>query len=80
MNKDLNCNSKTVVYLIECKRGKEINTESTQTLNTRMLLHKRDIKITENRILDILKHLYKCSQGILKVCLYNNLTTTHYST
>ena len=67
MNKILNCNSKNVVYIIECNKCKEINIGSTQALNTRISLHESNIKITRNRKLNVSKHLYKCSQGKFKV-------------
>ena len=40
---------------------------STQALNSRISLHKTNIKITENRKLNVLKHLYEYSQGKLKI-------------
>ena len=66
INKDLSCNSKTVIYIIECNKCKEIYIGSTQALNTRISLHKSNIKITENRKLNVLKHLYEWSQGQFK--------------
>ena len=38
INKNLSCNSKNVVYIIECSKCKEIYIESTQALNTRTIL------------------------------------------
>ena len=67
INKDLNCNSKNVVYIIEYSKCKEIYIRSTQALNTRISLHKSNIKITENRKLNVSKHLYECSQGEFKI-------------
>ena len=63
INKDLSCNSKNVVYIIECSKCKEIYIWSTQALNTRISLHKSNIKITENRKLNVSKHPYECRQG-----------------
>ena len=48
--------------VIECKECKEIHIGSTQALNTRISLHKRNIKIEENRKLNVSKHLYQCSR------------------
>ena len=67
MNKDLSHNSKNVVYIIECNKYKEIRIGSTQALNTRIILHRTNIKIPENRKLNVLKHLYECCQGRFKV-------------
>ena len=67
INKDLSCNSKNVVYIIECSKCKEIYIASTQALNTRTSLHRSNIKITENRKLNVSKHLYECSQGEFKI-------------
>ena len=66
INKDLSCKSKNLVYIIECTKCKEIYIGSTQALNTRTSLHKSNIEITENRELNVSKHLYECSQGDLK--------------
>ena len=49
INKDLSCNSKNVVYIIECSKCKEIYLGSTQALNTRASIHRSNIRITENR-------------------------------
>ena len=67
INKDFSCNSKNVVYIIECSKCKEIYIGSTQALNTRISLHRNNIKITENRKLSVSKHLYECSHGELKI-------------
>ena len=76
INKDLSCNSKNVVYIIECRKCKEICIGSTQAINTRISLHRSNIKITENKKLNVLKHLYECSQGEFKIMpLYQ---TNHY--
>ena len=49
INKNLSCNSKNVVYIIERCECREIYIGSTQALNTKTSLHKSDIKIEENR-------------------------------
>ena len=49
INKNLSCNSKNVVYIIECSECKEIYIGSTQALNTRTSFHRSNIKIEENR-------------------------------
>ena len=43
-NKDLCCNSKNVVYIIESNKCKKIYIGSTQTLSTRISIHKSNIK------------------------------------
>ena len=58
IDKNLSCNSKNVVYIIECSECKEIYIGSTQALNTKTSLHKSNIKI-ENRTLNVSKHLYQ---------------------
>ena len=63
INKDLSCNLKKLVYIIECNKCKEMYIGSAQTLNIRISLHKSNIKITENRKINVLKYLYECSQG-----------------
>ena len=63
INKHLSCNSKNVVYIIECNECKEIYIGSTQALNTRTSLHKRNIKIEENRKLNVSKYLSQCNRG-----------------
>ena len=70
INKNLSCNSKNAVCIIECK---EIYIGSTQALNIRTSLHKSNIKIEENRKLDVSKHLYQCSRGKFKIMpIYQN--------
>ena len=63
INKNLSCNSKNVVYIIECNECKEIYIGSKQALNTRASLHKSNIKLEENRKLNVSKHWYQCSRG-----------------
>ena len=60
INKNLSCNSKNVVYIIECSECKEIYIGSTQALNTRTSFHRSNIKIEENRKWNVSKHLYQC--------------------
>ena len=67
INKDLSGNSKNVVYIIECSKCKEIYIASTQALISRISLHKSNIKITENRKLNVSKYLYECSQDVVKI-------------
>ena len=45
ISKDLSCNSKNVTYIIGCNKCKEVYTGLVQVLNTRISLHKSDIKI-----------------------------------
>ena len=49
------------------KQMREIYIGSTQALNTKKSLHKNNIKITENRKLNVLKHQYECSRGEFKI-------------
>ena len=53
INKNLSCNSKNVLYIIECNKCKEIYVGWTLALNTRTPLHKSNIKIGENRKLKL---------------------------
>ena len=46
---------------------KEIYLGSTQALNTRIPLHRGNIKIEENRKLNVSKHQYQCSQSKFKI-------------
>ena len=61
INEKLSCNSKNVIYVIDCNKYKEIYIGSTQAPNTRTSLHRSNIKIEENRKLNVSKHLYQCS-------------------
>ena len=67
INKNWSCHSKNVVYIIESRECKEIYIGSTQALNTRISLHRSNIKIEENRKLNVSKHLYQCSRGKFKI-------------
>ena len=66
-------NSKNVVYIIECNECKEIYIGSKQALNTRTSLHKSNIKIEENRKLQVSKLQYSCSRGKFDIMpIYQN--------
>ena len=84
IKKGLSCNSKFVVYIIECKKCKEVYIGSMQALNIRISLHKSNIKIPENRKLNVSKQLYECSHGEFKTLhLYQtkyNISTIHTHT
>ena len=58
---------KKVVYIIECNERKEIYMGSIQTLNTRTSQDRSNIKIEENRKLNVSKHLYQSSRGKSKI-------------
>ena len=73
INKNLSCNSKNVVYLIECAECKEILIGLTQALNTRTSLHSSNIKIEENGKLNVSKRLYLRSRGKFNIIpIYQN--------
>ena len=55
INKNLSCSSKNIVYIIECSKCKEIYVGSTLVLKTRTSLHGSNIKIEENRKLNVSK-------------------------
>ena len=63
INKDLSCNSKNIVYIIECNK---VYIGFTQALNTRISFHKSNIIIPENRKLNVTKDLYECNHGEFK--------------
>ena len=67
MNKNVSCNTKNVVYVIECCKCKKVDIGSTQTLNNRVTLHRSNIKLLENRKHYVSKHLYECSNGMFKI-------------
>ena len=62
MYKNLSCISKNIVNIIECNKCKEVYMGTTQALNTRILLHKSNIKLPENRKLNASKHLDNCNR------------------
>ena len=55
MNKDLSCNSKNVVYIIEYSKCKEIYIGSTQALNTRTSLYKSNYQNRRKRKIKCIK-------------------------
>ena len=67
INKNLSCNSENIVYIIEYSECKEIYIGLTQAFNTRITLHRSNIKIEENRKLSVSKHLYQCSRGKFEI-------------
>ena len=53
--------------------AKKIYIGSTQALNTRTSLHKNNIKIEENRKLNVSKQIYQCSEGKFNIMpIYQN--------
>ena len=73
INKNLSCNSKYIVYIIEWSECKEIYIGSIQALNSRSSLPRSNIKIEENGKLNVSKHLYQCSWGKFKIIpIYQN--------
>ena len=79
IDKNLSCNSKNVAYIIECNECKEIYTGSTQALNTRISLHKSNIKIEENRKWNVSKHLYQnVAEENVILCQSTKTTITRF--
>jgi len=67
INRNLDCTSKNVVYVIECTNCKKIYIGCTSSLNKRISLHKSNIKLANNRNLYVSKHIHECNQGKFKV-------------
>ena len=67
INKNLSYNSKNVVYITECSEYIEIFIGSTPALNTKTSQHRSNIKIEENRKLNISKHQCQCSHCKFKI-------------
>ena len=65
--RNLSCNSENIVYVIKCSKCKEIYKRPTKALNTRIFLHKSNIKLPENRKVYVSKHLYECSSRMFKI-------------
>ena len=77
MNKDFSCRLKNLVYVVEYNKCKEICIGSTQALNTRISIYKSNIKITENRKINVSIHLYECRHGKFKLmCIYQTIDYT----
>ena len=53
--------------MIECCKCKKVYIGSTQALNNRVFLYKSNIKLPENRKLQVSKPLYECSNGHFKI-------------
>ena len=51
----------------KCKKKKKIFIGSTLALNTRIFLHKSNIKLPENKKLYVSKKLYECSNELFKI-------------
>ena len=67
IKRNLTCTSKNVVYVIQCDECKEEYIGSTKQLNQRISLHKSNIKLPQNRVLFVSKHIFECSKGNFKV-------------
>lgn len=77
IRKNLTCNSKNVVYVMECSNCAENYIGCTQALNYRVALHKSNIKIADNRYLNVSKHIATCGNAKFKVMPI--LQTTNYT-
>ena len=66
INRNLSCNSKNVVYIIECNKCEKVYIGSTQVLNTSVSIHKSNIQLSENRKLNSSKHRNECSNEMFK--------------
>ena len=51
------------MYVMRCDKCKDEYIGSTQQLNHRVALHRSNIKLPQNRILFVSKHIYECSKG-----------------
>ena len=67
IKRNLTCTSKNVVYVLQCDNCKEEYIGSTKQLNHRISLHKSNIKLPQNRILFVSRHIFDCSEGNFKV-------------
>ena len=54
---------------MKCENYKQTYIGCTKNYNTRILLHKSDIKIEINRKLFVSKHIFECSHGLFKTIL-----------
>ena len=75
INKNLSCNSKNVILIIECENCKQTFIGFTKDFNTRISLHKSNIKIEINRKLNIFLNVVI---DYLKQCQYFKQTITIY--
>ena len=67
IKRNLTCTSKNVVYVLQCDNCKEEYIGSTKQLNHRISLHKSNIKLPQNRVLFVSRHIFDCSEGNFKV-------------
>ena len=66
MNKNLSCNSKNVIYIIECENCKQTYVGCTKIFNKRISEHKSYITIEIIRKLFVSKHIFENSHGFFK--------------
>ena len=67
IKRNLTCNSKNVIYVIECTNCEDNYIGCTQSLNQRTSLHRSNIKIAANRTLHVSKHIFQCSNGAFRI-------------
>lgn len=67
IKRNLTCNSKNVLYVIECSNCHDNYIGCTISLSNRTSLHKSNIKIANNRNLYVSKHIFQCSGGHFKI-------------
>ena len=61
--------TQNLVNIIEYNKCKEVYLRSAQDLNTRISLEKSNVKIPENKKLNVSKRLYECSNGHFRTLL-----------
>ena len=66
INKNLTCNLKNVIYIIECGNCKETFIGCTKNFINRISLHKSNIKIEINWKLFVSKYIFEYSHGLFK--------------
>ena len=67
INRNLTCDSRNVVYAMECAGCDQIYIGLSQKFNERVSLHKSNIKIPANRKLFVSKHIFSCGKGKFRI-------------
>ena len=63
------CNSKFVIYTLICDNCDKKYIGECSEVRQRMNLHKSDIKLHQNRKLQVSKHIHNCADGKFKFCI-----------
>ena len=68
----LNCQSRNVIYILECDSCSECYLGATNCMNERLYNHRRDINNEEYRTFNVSRHIHQCGTNFRFMPIYSN--------